>query len=125
MPGDTKAIHNGSDEYYKPSQDLFVTKQDDKALLPYLICIVSRIECNPLQCCILMKGRHQGALVIIMIVMICVRTVTANTTKTLGTIVTAGGPSTSVRQLNHSVSLSEVSNHRHPSHVVESFPRSR
>jgi hypothetical protein len=53
MPGDTKAIHNGSDEYYKPSQDPLVTKQDDKArqsfallflceaLLPYLICTVA------------------------------------------------------------------------------------
>jgi hypothetical protein len=39
-----------------------------------------------------MRGIYQGALVIMMIVVICVGAMTANTTKTLGTTAIAGGP---------------------------------
>jgi hypothetical protein len=58
--------------------------------------------------------------VIIMIVVICVRAVTANTTEDLPTTATAGGPMYFCKTtwFTH---FSEVSNHRHPRHVVESF----
>src|ERR1700722_3380788 len=79
----------------KPCQQLLVTKQEDKARQSFALSFLCEVlhpclkcapclRCGVIHCIVarLMKGRYHGALVIVMTIVIGVRAMTANTTKT-------------------------------------------